>query len=83
VRTLLTARFQPEILRVTDDSHRHAGHAGARPAGETHFSVTIVAAAFTGLSRLARHRAVADAVKPEFDCGLHALAITARAPGEA
>lgn len=78
----LTGRFAPEALDVVDDSSRHAGHAGARPEGETHFKVRIVAAAFKGLSRIARHRAVTDALAGEFAAGLHALTIEARAPGE-
>jgi BolA protein len=83
IRHALTERFQPERLTVTDDSAKHAGHAGARPEGETHFTVVIVTAAFAGMGRLARHRAVTDALAKEFDTGLHALAIVARAPGEA
>jgi len=77
----LTAAFAPEALEVIDESHRHAGHAGARPEGETHFRVKIVAAAFAGMSRIARHRAVTGALAGEFASGLHALAIEAAPPG--
>jgi BolA family transcriptional regulator, general stress-responsive regulator len=79
----LTRAFAPERLDVIDDSHRHAGHAGARPGGETHFSVHIVAQAFHGKSRLERHRMVNAALSGELEGGVHALAIRAAAPGEA
>ena len=73
----LSKSFTPSALEVIDDSHKHAGHAGARPEGETHYTVIITAAAFEGLSRVARQRAVMDVLKPEFDSGLHALSIKA------
>lgn len=60
---------------MADESHLHAGHAGARPEGETHFHVRIRAAALDGLSRVERHRAVNSVLKPEFDTGLHALSL--------
>lgn len=78
----LTAAFAPRTISVTDDSAKHAGHAGARAGGETHYSVLIVSEAFEGLSRVARHRAVNDAVRAEFETGLHALALTVRTPAE-
>ncbi len=68
---------------MRDDSALHAGHAGARPGGETHFHVRVVAPKFVGLSRVARTRLVNEALRAEFDTGLHALALTLRAPGEA
>ncbi|MEM7639548.1 MAG: BolA family protein [Pseudomonadota bacterium] len=74
----LTKVFTPSALDVIDDSHKHAGHAGAQPEGETHYTVKIVSAAFEGLSRVAVQRAVMDALKDEFDSGLHALSIKAR-----
>lgn len=82
IRTALEAALQPISITVTDDSARHAGHAGARPGGETHFDVRIVAAAFAGQNRVARHRAVHQALAAEFDGGLHALSLTLLAPGE-
>ncbi len=78
----LTATFAPSALQVVDDSRRHAGHAGAGPGGETHYTVTMVAEAFRGMSRVARSRAVHDALAAEFAGGLHALALTLRAPEE-
>lgn len=78
----LKAAFAPDRLDVTDDSHRHAGHAGARPGGETHFSVYIVSEAFRGKSRLDRHRLINAALSAELAGGIHALAIRAAAPGE-
>ncbi len=83
VERKLRDRFAPVRLTVTDDSHRHAGHAGARPEGETHFSVTIVSAAFAGLGRVARQRLVYAALAEELAGGIHALSLTTLAPGEA
>jgi len=76
----LTTSFAPSALEVIDESDRHAGHAGARPEGETHFRVRIVSATFAGMTRLARHRAVTEALADEFVGGLHALSIEAKAP---
>lgn len=78
IHMTLTNVFTPSALDVIDDSHKHAGHAGAQPEGETHYTVKIVSAAFEGLSRVAVQRAVMDALKDEFDSGLHALSIKAR-----
>jgi len=78
----LTEAFAPARLDVADESHQHEGHAGARPGGETHFRVTIVAEAFRGRSRLDRHRMVNAALAEELKSGVHALAIHASAPGE-
>ena len=77
----LTAAFEPENLRVIDESAKHAGHAGARPEGETHFRVEITAAAFTGKSLIQRHRMVNAALAHELQTRVHALAISAKAPG--
>jgi BolA protein len=79
----LTRAFAPERLDVIDESHRHAGHAGARPGGETHYSVHIVSQAFRGKSRIERHRMVNATLAGELQGGVHALAIRAAAPGEA
>jgi len=79
----LRAAFAPERLEVIDDSAKHAGHGGARPGGETHYTVGLVSAVFAGKSRVQRHRLVYDALKAEIADGVHALAIDARAPGEA
>ena len=76
----LSAALQPASLDVQDDSHLHAGHAGAREG--RHFSVRVVSARFNGLSRLARHRLVYDSLTLLMQRGIHALAIDARAPGE-
>ena len=78
----LTESFRPESLRVLDESHRHEGHAGHRPGGESHFRVYIVAQAFAGKSRLERHRLVNAALSAELAGSVHALAIHAAAPGE-
>lgn len=76
----LTRTFAPSALQVVDDSARHQGHAGARPEGETHYSVHIMAEAFAGKTPVARHRLVNEALKDEFETGLHALAIRAEPP---
>lgn len=82
IRRKLTERFSPTQLVVIDESHRHAGHAGARPGGETHFSVTITSAGFAGLGRVARQRLVYDALKAELAGGLHALSLVTHTPDE-
>ncbi len=82
LETVLTGRFSPTLLRVTDDSARHAGHAGARPGGETHYSVLLVSPAFRGQSRVARSRAVHAVLAEEFADGMHALSLTLRTPEE-
>jgi BolA protein len=83
IEATLTAAFSPATLRITDDSARHAGHAGAAPGGETHYSIVLVSAAFRGVSRVERSRAVHQALAAEFASGLHALALTLRTPEEA
>ncbi len=81
IRDLLQAALAPVALQVSDDSHRHAGHAGAR-GGQGHFAVEIVSAAFAGKPLLARHRLVYAALGGMMQTDIHALAIRARAPGE-
>ena len=78
----LTKAFGPESLDVVDESHLHAGHAGHRPGGETHFRVYIVAEAFRGKTRVDRHRLINDTLSGELASSVHALAIHASAPGE-
>jgi BolA family transcriptional regulator, general stress-responsive regulator len=78
----LTKAFAPQSLDVVDESHKHEGHAGHRPGGETHFRVYIVSEAFKGKSRLERHRMVNQALSGELAGGVHALAIHAAAPRE-
>ena len=82
IRDKLTGRFAPSRLVILDESHRHAGHAGARPEGETHFAVTIVAAAFAGLNRVARQRLVYETLADELATRIHALSLTTLAPDE-
>jgi BolA family transcriptional regulator, general stress-responsive regulator len=78
----LTEAFAPENLRVEDESHLHAGHAGHRPGGETHYRVYIVSEVFRGKSRIDRHRAINAALATELAGSVHALAVHATAPGE-
>ena len=73
--------FQPTELLVKDQSHLHAGHAGARD-GKGHFDVTIVSQAFDGLTRVQRHRMVYDALSQLIESDIHALSIRAFAPSE-
>jgi BolA protein len=82
IEALLHQHFAPDFLQVTDDSDRHAGHGGARPGGQTHYSVLLVAACFAGQGRVARSRAVHAALAEEFADGLHALALQLRSPAE-
>lgn len=82
VHAKLTDAFEPVHLDVVDESHLHAGHAGARPEGETHFRVDIVAAAFDGVSRIERQRMVHRVLEDELGDRVHALALRTRAPGE-
>ena len=83
IRSALLAAFPDAAVEVVDDSHRHAGHAGARPEGETHYSVRVVSPAFAGLNRVSRSRAAHAALEAEFRTGLHALALRLLAPDEA
>ena len=82
----LEKALQPERLEVIDESHQHAGHmmhpGGVEPRGETHFRIKIVARAFSGKSRLERHRMINALADAELKAGVHALAIEARAPEE-
>lgn len=78
IDALLRAAFAPTELSVQDDSHLHAGHAGAREG--SHFSVRVRSARFAGLAPVARHRLVYDALGDWMRQGIHALAIDARAP---
>lgn len=76
------AELSPSVLELEDESHRHEGHGGHRPGQLTHLRVRIVAQAFAGQNRLARHRLVNGLLADELARGLHALAIEAKAPGE-
>ncbi|RJF66281.1 BolA family protein [Rhodopseudomonas palustris] len=79
----LREAFTPESLDVIDESNLHEGHAGHSGRSETHFRVHIVSPAFAGKSRIERHRMVNDLLAAELKGGVHALAIKAKAPGEA
>jgi BolA protein len=83
IEAILRRDFAPVALTIQDDSARHAGHAGAAPGGQTHYTVIVVSATFAGMSRVARSRAVHDALAPEFAAGLHALSLVLRTPEEA
>lgn len=82
MRDKLNAAFAPQRLQIVDESHRHAGHAGARPEGETHFNVEIVSAAFAGRSRVERQRLVYDTLAEELRGRVHALALKTLTPDE-
>ena len=82
IEALLRQHLAPALIRVQDDSQQHAGHAGARPGGETHYAVLLVADSFRGQTRIARSRAVHALLDAEFQAGLHALALTLRTPEE-
>ncbi len=89
IKAKLQAAFAPGSIEVIDESHKHASHAHAmkRPGaaaspGGTHFHVKVVSEAFKGKSLVERHRAINRLLQAEFDAGVHALAIEAKAPGE-
>ena len=83
IESKLTDAFQPERMSVINESHLHAGHQpGFNGQGESHMRVRIVSKAFSGMSRVDRHRAINTLLKPELDAGLHALAVEPAAPGE-
>jgi BolA protein len=83
IHQILTDGLAPQSLEITDDSHRHAGHNGWRPEGETHFRVEVVSDAFEGQSRVNRQQLVYRLLKDELDTGLHALQLKTRTPEEA
>lgn len=78
----LTEAFAPTRLEIEDESSRHAGHAGARPGGESHFNVLIEAQAFAGAPKVARQRMIYRALSEEMAGPVHALSLKALAPGE-
>jgi BolA protein len=82
IRDKITRALAPARLEIVDESQHHAGHAGARPEGESHFRMTIVSAAFVGKSRLARQRLVYDLLASELASDVHALALTTLTPDE-
>ena len=82
IRARLTAALAPAALDIVDESHKHAGHEGARD-GRGHFAVSIVSAAFAGEPPLARHRRVYAALGELMQTDIHALSIQARTPQEA
>ncbi len=83
LRRKLETAFQPVEISIIDESARHAGHAGARAGGESHFRIRIISPAVAGLSRVERQRRVYQAVVDEIAGGLHALALTTLTPEEA
>lgn len=82
IRERLEAGLAPLSLSITDDSHRHLGHAGARPEGETHFRVEVVSASFAGKNRVERQRMVYALLAAELSTAIHALQLKTLAPGE-
>jgi BolA protein len=82
IEAKLVAGLKPTRLTILDESHRHAGHAGARPEGETHFRVEVVSLAFAGLGRVQRQRLVYELLAEELKGPVHALALVTRTPEE-
>lgn len=80
IKEKLEASFQPSHLEIIDESHLHAGHAGAREGGESHFHVLITARNFSGLSRVDAQRKIYDALKEELAGPVHALRLTVKVP---
>lgn len=75
IRKILQEAFAPSALEVVDDSESHRGHGGYQEGGESHYNVRIRSAAFAGMNRVARHRAVHTALGPEMIARIHALAL--------
>jgi BolA protein len=82
IRRKLETAFEPEQLLIEDESHRHAGHVGARPGGETHFRVHLVSSVFKGVSRVERQRRVYGVLADEMKDRVHALALSVKTPDE-
>lgn len=82
IESKLSSALAPTSLKVVDESHLHAGHAGHRPEGETHFRVYIVSDRFKGKGRIDRHRLVNEILAEELAGPVHALAVHPSAPGE-
>ncbi len=82
IRRKLEAALSPERLEIVDDSARHAGHAGAREGGESHFSIAIVSSTFMGKSKIARHRVIHGLLAEELAGPVHALSVSALTPEE-
>ena len=82
IKKKLTEALKPQTLSVIDESHLHAGHAGARAEGESHFRVEIVADCFSGKSRVARQRIIYGLLQEELRSDIHALALVTKAPDE-
>ena len=82
IRAKLESALNPSHLAVVNESHRHIGHIGARPGGESHFRIEIVAAAFAGQSRIARQRQIYALLAEELAESVHALQIIAKTPAE-
>jgi BolA family transcriptional regulator, general stress-responsive regulator len=82
IRKRLETTFAPQHLAIFDDSEKHAGHSGANPKGESHFTIEIISEKFSGLSHVASHRLINETLADLFAQGLHALSIRASAPKE-
>lgn len=83
IENAVRPHLAPIYFVLTDESAKHAGHAGAQPGGETHYKMVMVSAAFEGLTRVARQRLVYQLLHEEFDTGLHALSLDLKTPHEA
>lgn len=77
IKAILSAEFAPTELVVTNNSHEHAGHSGSPNTGSSHYEIVIKSKKFTGLNKVSIHRLINKALQPEFESGMHALAIRA------
>ncbi len=82
ITAILTQGLAPSHLELRDDSHKHAGHAGAQPGGQTHYMLSVESGAFSGVGKIQRHQMIYKLLADELNSGLHALSIKAFAPGE-
>ncbi|MFT6084048.1 MAG: BolA protein [Alphaproteobacteria bacterium] len=79
---ILSHKLNPQALIITNQSDKHSHHSGDDGTGQTHYDVTIISDAFSGISKVNRHRMVTDLLQSEFDTGLHALSLTLKTPQE-
>lgn len=82
IRTAIEQGLAPDSLEIVDESSLHAGHAGSRPGGETHYRISVVSDRFEGVGRVQRQQMVYGLLDDAFAAGLHALAMTTKAPSE-
>jgi BolA protein len=82
IHNILTDNLKPQILHISNESHKHQHHSGDNGTGETHYDITIISDAFVNISKINRHRMVTDLLRNELNSGLHALSLNLKTPEE-